>query len=328
VSEKYYILTIDGGGFRGAYAAHILKRMEAAWGVDWLKQFNMFAGTSTGAIIATGLATGLTAKKLFELYSEQGARIFEKRWYAKLDPFGFTSIFASRYKSAALRDILLKTFGNKKLGDIATPLMLPAIDIGGGQVHLFRSSYDKEFVRDPQVLLADAVLASCSAPTYFDPHVVEPYPLADGGLWANNPALIAVIDAKRRLGIDLADIRVLSIGTGKSRTFYPRVSGPFVDRLWNSWRGWGFATRWGHKQFIDLLLNLQSDTTHNMLRLLFKTNSAEPEQLLRINFESDLPLPMDDPRRLPDWTRHADRDFSHNAARIKAFLQLAGSTIV
>ena len=76
---------------------------------------------------------------------------------------------------------------------------------------------------------------------------------------ANNPSLVAIIDANYRLKIPLENIRVLSIGTGKSKAFYPRSEGKFRDYLLRSWQGWGFVTRWQRSKFIDLILNLQSE---------------------------------------------------------------------
>ena len=86
------------------------------------------------------------------------------------------------------------------LGQVKIPLILPAVDIGNGCVHVLKSNYDPTFTRDYKVRVSDAVLASCSAPTYFDPIVIDDkYRLVDGGLWANNPSLVATIDAKYRL---------------------------------------------------------------------------------------------------------------------------------
>lgn len=320
MSQIFHILSLDGGGFRGAYSAYLLKRMEVEWGNNWLNQFHMYAGTSTGSIIAAGLAVGFTAEKIFDLYNNHGATIFKKSWISNFD---LVNLFKSRYNKNVLRDLLVKFFGDITLGQVSKPLIIPAIDIGSGQVHVFKSTYDKNFVRDAKVLLVDAVLASCCAPTYFDPHIVGPYPLADGGVWANNPSLVSVIDAKRRLGIKLEDIRVFSIGTGKSKVFYPYKSNKFFETIFSKWTGWGFATRWGNKKFINLLLNLQADSAQNMLRLLLQTNNGDENQLLRINFESDMSLDMDDPQKLPDLIRQADLDFTHNAIRIKSIFRLS-----
>ena len=319
LSGRFYILSIDGGGLRGAYSAFLLKRMEAEWNIEWRDKFGMFAGASTGSIVAAGLANRLPASSLFNLYVEKAPLIFKRRWVDRLMPFGLSSLVASSYGNKALRASLDELFGDTRLKDISVPLIVPSVDIGGGRVHVFKSAYDPEFHRDPDVRVADAVLASCSAPTYFDPYMVDHYPLTDGGLWANNPSLVAAIEAKRRLGVDLCDVRILSIGTGTSKTCYESAPGWFRDTL----LGWGIGTRWGGRKFVDLILNLQAESSHNLLNLLLQNRQEkEPKQLLRINFESDRPLPMDKPRKLTDWTRQADQDFTDRGFRIKEFLEL------
>lgn len=301
----FRILSIDGGGFRGVYPAHMLQRIEQELGISIRDHVDLLAGTSTGSIIAGGLAKGISAREIASIYEAKGAEIFKKRWFARL---GLT---ASRFRSSPLQQIVADVIGTTKLGDIATPLIIPATDVGNGCVHVFKSSYDKEFVRDKDVLLRDAIMASCSAPTYFDPVKVNQYLLADGGVWANCPAMVAVIDAKRRLGVPLADMQVISIGTGISNQYYSQSS-----RLWKHLVGWGFATRWGSSKFIDMILNLQSQTASNMLDLLL-----QPEQVLRINFDSDKPLPLDDPKEYSNLIARADKDFTHKAHLICSFFE-------
>jgi len=306
MSQAFNILSIDGGGLRGVYPAHILSRMEEEFSVEWSRDFDLLAGTSTGSIIAAALALGLPAKRIVNLYEEHGRTIFEK---SKLRPFG---LFSSKYKSENLSNILNDLFDGAKLGDIEVPLILPATDLGNGGVHVFKSSYHNEFFRDKDVLVSEAVLASCSAPTYFPPTLAagDKYLLADGGLWANNPAFVAVIDARKRLEVSIDDLRVLTIGTGIAKQFYP------IKKHASKWGyGWGFATKWGHGKFIEMLLNLQSQNANNMLNL---TLSAE--QILRINFESDRKLPLDSPDELKDLITRADHAFTHQSARIKSFI--------
>jgi hypothetical protein len=159
------------------------------------------------------------------------------------------------------------------------------------------------------VLVKDAVLASCSAPTYFDPHRLNEYLLADGGLWANNPALAAVIDAQKRLGVAQDDIQILSIGTGHSKTMYGT----------NASRKWGLINGWKHKEFISFILSLQSQSALNYLNLMLR-----PGQIKRVDFESDLPLPMDDVAMLDDLISKADHKFTHESESIGAFIQNGG----
>ncbi len=191
------ILSIDGGGYRGVFAAHVLRRIEQEFSASWQSDFSLIAGTSTGSIIAAGLACGVSARDICELYKLRGHEIFEKRPHSRL------GIAASRYSSSNLQSILTDVFGDKTLGEVKIPLLIPSTDIGNGRVHVLKSAYDPEFHRDPTVPIVDAILASCSAPTYFDPHVTGQYMLADGGLWANNPSLVAAVEAKKRLGARL-----------------------------------------------------------------------------------------------------------------------------
>ncbi|MDD5236551.1 MAG: CBASS cGAMP-activated phospholipase [Candidatus Omnitrophica bacterium] len=298
-------MAIDGGGYRGVYAAYILKRIEEEYGVDWLKKINLIAGTSTGAIIAAALACNVPASKILDFYKKYGQRIFKKRFLHWL------GLFASRYDNKELENILKDLYGDeRKLGQIDIPLVLPASDIRNGCVHVLKSSYDKEFYRDKNRLVYKAVLASCSAPTYFDPYDMDNYLLADGGLWANNPALIAAIEAKRRLSQNMDNLMILSIGTGEGRKFYSQDG-----HWWKKFLGWGFLTRWGRQKFIEMLFSLQSQTTNNMIGLLF-----EPSQILRINFKSDKTLKLDDPNEYNDLICLADKDFTYNSQRIQEFL--------
>lgn len=307
MSDSFIILAIDGGGFRGAFAAHILKRIEEEFQINWQKDFGLIAGTSTGSIIAAGLAYGMSATQLAEFYEKHGKAIFEKRF------FGYKGIVASKYSSDTFKEILGNVFKETKLSEITTPLIIPSTDIGNGKVHVFKSQYHGEFNRDGKEKVADAVLASCSAPTFFNPHKVGHYMLADGGLWANNPSLVAVIDAQKRLDIPLEKIKVFSVGTGIAQKFYSQKK---------SWRekilGWGVATLWGRTKFIDMIFSLQSQTADNMLGLLLD----KERQVKRINFKSDLDLPLDDAERLEDWFSRADQIFTYESKNISNFLGL------
>jgi len=309
----FNILSIDGGGIRGVYPAHILKCIEERLNINLLETFDMIAGTSTGSIIAAAVANDVRAKNIVDMYQEHACDIFKKK--KSYIPFkkvrnSLQPMLGSLYDSQSLDAVLTGVFNETKLGEISKPLLLPATDIGNGNVHVLKSGYCKEFTRDTNVLVKDAVLASCSAPTFFDPHRIDNYLLSDGGLWANNPALAAVIDAQKRLGIKLEDIQVLSIGTGHAKTAYGLQKG----------RKWGFATGWKHKEFINFMLSLQSQSALNYLKL--QLNS---EQILRINFESDSDLPLDEITAIDDLISRADKDFTYQSADLKTFLTVKDS---
>lgn len=305
MSKPFRILSIDGGGIRGVYPAHILKRMEdKELHINLFDTFDMIAGTSTGSIIAAGVATKIPASNILTMYKKHGVEIFCKK-----RSFSIPGLCNSIYNSKPLEAILEKTFKDKKLGEITKPLLLPATDIGNGSVHVLKSSYSPDFIRDNDVSVKDAVLASCSAPIYYDPHRLTEYLLADGGLWANNPSLAAVIDAQRRLKVSQNDIQLLSIGTGHSRTMYGTDAS----------RKWGVANGWRGRELINFFLSLQSQSAHNYVSLMLR-----PEQVMRIDFDSDRSLPLDDTSIMEDLISKADQKFTHQSEAIKKFLTKRG----
>ena len=101
--------------------------------------------------------------------------------------------------------------------------------------------------------VSDAVLASCSAPLYFDPAKVSNYLLSDGGLWANNPSLAAITEARGKLKQPLENVKLLSIGTGTSEDYYKHAPR----------RAWGFVRNWGHTKLVSMMLNLQVRSAEN-----------------------------------------------------------------
>lgn len=304
--NMFKILSIDGGGIRGIFPAYILQCVQQRLGIDVFNYFDMIAGTSTGSIIAAGIACRKQPSEIVSLYRNHGAKIFDhkiKSWW----PSWVKQGMHSKYENKNLKIILHNEFGDTKLGDIEKPLLIPATDIGHGGVHVFKSNYSKSFTRDINVAVKQAVLASCSAPAFFDPAKVDNYLLADGGVWANNPALAAVIDAQYRLGIEIKDIRILSLGTGQSKTAYG------TDKN----RDWGLLTGWKNLEFISFLLSLQAQSTQNYLQLMLSE-----DRLIRLNFESDNPLPMDDATVLDDLISRADRTFTHESTELMRFFNI------
>ena len=302
----FKILSVDGGGIRGIFPAHILQCVQERLGIDVFDYFDMIAGTSTGSIIAAGIACQKQPLELVSLYRKHGAEIFgqkTKSWWPSLVKQGMHS----KYENKNLKTILHNEFGDAKLGDIEKPLLIPTTDIGNGGVHVFKSSYSNSFTRDKNVAVMQAVLASCSAPAFFNPTKVDNYLLADGGVWANNPALAAVIDAQYRLNVDIKNIRILSIGTGQSRTAYGTDEN----------KNWGLLRGWKNLEFISFLLSLQAQSTQNYLQLMLAK-----DQLIRLDFKSDNPLPMDDATILDDLVSRADRIFTHKSAELMTFFNI------
>jgi patatin-like phospholipase/acyl hydrolase len=300
-SEFFYVLAIDGGGIRGIYAAHILRRLKDEYAIQFPQRFDLIAGTSTGSIIASALATETSIDEVVHLYEREGRRVFSRR----LSGSGF---LRSMYSKANLAAVLRNVFGTKTLSAARTRLVIPATDISNGCVHVFKSPYDPSFVRDRDVPLVSAILASCSAPIYFDPEVVDEYLTADGGLWANNPVLVAIVEATGKLGVPRDRVRVLSIGTGGGHQRYSPAAAGLT--------GWGMV-RWGPRRLVDLILALQSAAADNMTQVLVPSANR-----MRLDFQLDGDLRLDNVKSIMDLKARADRDFTHRSSKLRAFLGL------
>ncbi|HPL15908.1 MAG TPA: CBASS cGAMP-activated phospholipase [Spirochaetota bacterium] len=301
-NKSFLILSIDGGGIRGIYPAYILKRIQDEYKISFNSHFDLIIGTSTGSIIAALLAVGISAVEITKFYENEGYKIFKK---AKRSFMGF---YKSKYDNLFFKSLLSEKLGNLTLGDITkTKLLIPSTDISNGTIHVLKSSYSKDFVRDNKVLLSEAILASCSAPLYFNPSFIDVYLLADGGLWANNPSLVGYTEAITRLNINPVNVKVFSIGTGIGKKYYDPAK---INMKW------GFLNGWHGSKLIDMILNLQSINVDNTLELILKN------KYYRINFEENSELTLDDISIIPTLKSKADIDFTHNSKSVRSFLEI------
>ena len=294
---RFSILAVDGGGTRGIYAAQILARVEDALGQPVRECFELLAGTSTGSIIAGAAAVGIPLSEVVRLFERESPRIFGKARF----PACISMFWRSRYYRAPLEKVLEECLPQTILRDISTPLMITSADISTGGVHVFKSRYLEDlgepYERDGDVLLRDAVLASCAAPTYFDPKAVGPYLLTDGGLWANNPSIIALTEAISKFRKGVEEVRVFSVGTGHTRSMYAK-GGP-----------WGLLTGWGHIKLVSYTLGLQSQASTNMAKLILG------DRYLRLDPEIDS-WELDDTKHLANLKALAERDFTYQSKAI------------
>lgn len=302
--ENFNVLALDGGGTRGIYAAQILANIEQNFQVSIKDCFDLIAGTSTGSIIAGAIATDIRMQKIVQIFECKASQIFRKKHY--LSPL----FISSRYSKKPLEKVLDTDLPSITLGEIVTPLMIMGSDISTGGVYVFKSKYPEEsnavYVRDQDVQLRDAVVASCSAPLFFDPQKVGDSLLADGGLWANNPSVISFTEAISKFEKKIEQIKILSIGTGHTAT-----------KMYNQRHRWGLLTGWGREKFISYILDLQSQASTNMTQLLLKEN------YLRLDPTIDN-WALDDVTHLGNLKALANKDFTENARKIKAFMNISG----
>ncbi len=208
------ILSLDGGGIRGLIAATVLENLEADTGKLTREIFEGVAGTSTGGIIACAVAAGIPMSKIKALYKDKAEVIFTSGFLKELESVG--GLTDEKYNPEGLEDCLLDLFGDAKLSQSPIRLLVPACDLAGQPV-LFRSESAKQDLMF-DFFLRDVCRATSAAPTFFPPAKIKSmagtasFPLMDGGLAANQPAMCAIIDAMGRAA--LPNITLVSLGTG------------------------------------------------------------------------------------------------------------------
>jgi patatin-like phospholipase/acyl hydrolase len=259
------VLSIDGGGVRGLVTAMVLAEIEARTGRHLADLFDIVAGTSTGAVLAVGLAVpgdkpGVprwSARDGVEIYSQRLPEVFDRSGWQALSGIG--SLWHEKYDEGPLEAMLHDYFGDYMLSDALTNVVVPAYDIATNDVLLFDSAAAQA---DPaaDMPMRMVVRGATAAPTYFEPALVgPPYApeerlLVDGGVFANNPGVCAFMQAQRRhLG---CDVIMVSLGTGAA------VRPPHLGEV----KSWGVA-HWARPLF-NLVLDSASQATDHHLRSL------------------------------------------------------------
>jgi len=250
------LLCIDGGGILGLIPALILAEIEARAGRPAGQLFDLVSGTSTGGIIACAVAAGIPAAQVASLYRQRGREIFGRVLGHRLATGG--GLWGPQYSAAGLEAALADVFGDRKLSDCTTALLVPAYDIEARCPVLFKSTKAGGDARR-DYYLRDVARATSAAPTYFPPaHITslagEVASLVDGGLYANNPSACALAQAAK--AGRLADMAMVSLGTGQ-------IERPY---LYDAAKGWGLAS-WV-RPLLDCMFDGQSDTAAHQCQAL------------------------------------------------------------
>ena len=214
--RDFRILSIDGGGIRGVFPAALLAALEERYlnGSSVSRYFDLITGTSTGGVIAIGLGAGLRASELRDLYIERGGEIFPParagfRWIRKA-----SRCFRYSYKREALDAVLSDLLGGTKLGESQNRLCIPSCDGEYTDPYVFKTPHHPDFRLDGAEPMTKVAAATTAAPTYFRPLEAGGYTFLDGGLWANNPVMVGLVDALSCFAVRRERIRILSIGCG------------------------------------------------------------------------------------------------------------------
>lgn len=270
-ADTVCVLSVDGGGLRGLAAAKLLTFIDAMLlatvGKGVVDCFDVFAGTSTGSIIAAGMAASKGGRldlrdpaRIVEIYTEQAPHIFGPR------PSGWNPIDASRQRwdQSGLERALADVFGELKLAEVPGDLIIPYYNMGasvGESAVIARggpSSHDESVWANAKV--REVVQASCSAPTYFNPYAMSGGHIGvDGGVFANNPAMIAWTSIQRRNRG--ARVLMLSIGCGIKSTGYSKPK---------TWGLFEWLSPSGGVPIIDVLMRGQGDLVDSQMKVVLQ----------------------------------------------------------
>lgn len=289
--REFKILSIDGGGIKGIFPASVLAELEQRYlnGGSVGDQFDLITGTSTGGIVALGISIGLPARDIANLYIERGAELFPpypSNWIGRLWQRwgGARNLLYNRYDRSALSRLLDETFGERLFGNTKCRLCIPSIDGRHGNVYIFKTPHHPDYVKDQHERMTTVASATSAAPTYFKPLESGGYRFVDGGLWANNPVMVGLVDALACFDVSRHCVRILSLGCGDEPF---AVSDRMVERggIW-SWRS-----------AIDAAMSYQSENVLGQAKLL-----VGAERVTRI-----VPKTFSPPIKLDDWATARQR---------------------
>ena len=320
MTEQFRILSLDGGGVRGVLTARILMNIErylndlTGANLPLGKRFDLVAGTSVGGLIALGLAAGKSAADVLSFCEEHIPHVFGANQARSF--FGW--LRRPKYSSAPLASALKAFLGDATLKDVVTDVCITSVSLQNAKPRLHKSGYLARNADRLGETLVDVGLATSAAPTYFQSHSGQlSTGLVDGGLCANNPSVVGIVEALQfegasKRGSDvgkrprtLEDIVVLSVGTGDpcAMPYDHRALKGAGLRRWIVTRGSTGPT----VPLIDVATESQSVLAHFQAMFLVK------ERYLRVNPQLKVPMRLDQAdsvgelKNLADLTREIEQ---------------------
>lgn len=293
-NKRIKILSIDGGGIRGIIPAKVLTELEEKLKVDYpdkklYEHFDLICGTSTGAILAIGIALGIPASELLQFYKENAKLIFPK-WFLKILPSKVRIIAGSMYSNKSLKKKLQEVYTQANGGveplidDLKTNICVPVFNGGMGEINVLKTRHHPEFIRDYKLPAHEVALSSASAPVYFPPnsfsyknkfgegHNVN---MIDGGLFANNPSLIGILEATDKMGYEFSQITLLSLGTGRGKHI--------IKSSWKPKDIWYWLIP--KPRLLDIILDSQAQITEQYIDFFRRTLKKDSFKYLRIQHD-------------------------------------------
>lgn len=274
-SAPFRILSLDGGGYKGLYTACVLEKIEARRG-RLVDHFDLIAGTSVGGLIALALAAGRTTAEIHSFFIDHGDEIFPHGNVATRTYRRFRQIFwGSKYGSGPLERAIGMILGDTPIRDSRAYLCIPTLDLVTRAPFVFKTDHAPGLNRDSDRLMRDVARATAAAPTYFSAATfpdINGKQFVDGGLWANNPTLVAYTEALQYFVGDerpFSDIAILSVGTVIEDPGRTPADSTHLRAAWDG------------KEIITTTLAAQQRGTEHVFGFLAKS-AARPPHYVRI----------------------------------------------
>ncbi|MCE7956544.1 hypothetical protein FBQ97_02310 [Acidobacteria bacterium ACD] len=291
---KYRVISIDGGGIRGLITTVILQRIIATPGLEnLLGTIDLIAGTSTGGLLALGIAHQLDLASIRDVYVTRGPAIFDDSWLDDLIDLG--KLRGADYDIKPLRRELKKLFGDATLGDLKKRVLITAFDLDNEkpkpEERTWKPKLFHNFVgpsNDRAELAADVGAYTSAAPTYFPS--VDGY--IDGGVYASNPAMCALAqtqDGRYKPTPAMDEVLLLSLGTGTSLQY---IGGKSHD--------------WGYAQWVKPLISLMLDGTAGIADYQCEKMLGDRYHRIAPVFPPGTTVPMDDVDKIPYMIEFAE----------------------
>ncbi|XP_072997715.1 patatin-like protein 2 isoform X1 [Typha latifolia] len=301
------ILSIDGGGIRGIIPATILSFLESELqkldGEDAriADYFDVIAGTSTGGLVTAMLAAPdefnrplFAAKDIKSFYLEHSPRIFPQYGgvWAPVRRV-IRALFGPKYSGEYLHSLIKEKLGSIRLHETLTNVIIPTFDIKQMHPTIF-SSYEVKRKKSLDAKLSDICIATTAAPTYLPAHYFETkdsggnvreFDLIDGGVAANNPALIAIGDVTKELykgnpdyfpykPMDYRKFLLISLGTGSAK-----VEGRYTATYASKWGVLGWLLNGGSTPLVDVFMQSSADMVDIHISVVFQALRSESNYL-------------------------------------------------
>lgn len=219
--RPFKVLSLDGGGIKGIYTVELLRqcKLELCGDAPIASYFDMIAGTSTGGIIALGLARHFPIDDIRAFYKDDGRRIFppvpKAKWRKALHLLSHWSV-KPKLAHEELEWALKSRFEDALLGEAHTRLVIPAFMMPKTEIAVFKTDHHSDFRNDHLTPMWKVARSTSAAPTYLKglEHAESGRIFIDGGVWANNPVMAALVDALTAYELTFDQIDIMSIGTG------------------------------------------------------------------------------------------------------------------